>query len=60
MFSTGAARIRVLLDKFMEQRSEPVLQLLPLKEFKAKNPEIPVLMDYSKLASNEWWGYWPS
>ena len=57
---SGEARIATLLGQFVKHLARPLPQLQPLKEFQAKNPEIPRLSDYSKPPPPGWFSYWPS
>ena len=52
-------KIRALKKEFIQFLDQPCLELVPKKVFKAKHG-IPPLLDYSVLAPDSWWDFWPS
>ena len=48
-----------MLGHFAAFLAGPPVALAPKKVFVPKHPEVPKLVDYSKVAPTSWWQHWP-
>ena len=53
-------KIILLLEDFKSFTEKPGLGLAPKKVFNQVNGEIPLLLDYSGVAPESWWRFWPT